>query len=413
MSFFDRLFIFRQRETRAPLEDFLTELLAEWLREATAAGRINDILTGLFQLPETRLPAPDALPGLVWETQHVIGPGHRGEGKRPDLVGRGKDFFFIIENKIAAGFTWHQDDHGEIDQLNLYDEYRRDRSEPGGGIALLTQSTLPPAGWAPRTLYWSTVEQYLRSFASDSTPVLNYLTQQLIAFLGEHGMNGTRIALADITAYPAYQRLMEGLSSLGRIAGNRLSIGLQNVDLQKLKAPRGGANGEFAWPKYHGLVLSEGGIRCNEACFVAWGGVVTDAIYEVIQPASAGIPDICVGFGLWCAEEAPEAELLMNSLLASLIESTQTPWTLSTHYRDGGYGPILLLSARRSLIDLHVQADGGDLDDIAGEFFEMHGQAVLQALAQRIADDESVDSRLLALAYGSNPVPTLDSISKA
>ena len=60
MSFFDRLFTFRQRETRAPLEDFLTELLAEWLREATAAGRINDVLKGLFQLPETRLPAPGA-----------------------------------------------------------------------------------------------------------------------------------------------------------------------------------------------------------------------------------------------------------------------------------------------------------------------------------------------------------------
>lgn len=33
MSFFDRLFAFRQNDVRSPFEDFLTKLLAEWLRQ--------------------------------------------------------------------------------------------------------------------------------------------------------------------------------------------------------------------------------------------------------------------------------------------------------------------------------------------------------------------------------------------
>lgn len=226
-------------------------------------------------------------------------------------------------------------------------------------------------------------------------------------------MNGTRIALSDIIAYPAYQRLKEGLSILGRIASGRMGRSLQSVDLQQLKTPRASADDHFVWPQYQGLVLSEGGITCTEACFVAWGGVVNDAIYEFLTPTTAGIPDISVGLGLWCTQAAPEAELLMASLLNSLSEITQTQWNLSTFYRDGGYGPVLLLSAQRSLIDLHVQANGGDLDQIVADFVDLHGQAVLEVLAQRFDNDESLDSRLLALTYGTTELPVFDSISKA
>lgn len=59
MSFFDRLFAFRQREDRAPFKDFLTELLAEWLRQVTAAGRIAEVLTDLFRLRPDQLGPPE------------------------------------------------------------------------------------------------------------------------------------------------------------------------------------------------------------------------------------------------------------------------------------------------------------------------------------------------------------------
>lgn len=405
MSFFNRLFRFRERETHAPVEDFLTELLAEWLRQATSAGKIRHVLTDLLGLPAECLPPAGNLSDLIWETQHVIGPGHRGEGKRPDLIGRGPAFFLIVENKIAADFTRHEDDEGEIDQLGLYESYRNDRSEPFGGIILLTQSTLPPQGWTERTRYWSTVEKYLRTkFAvehcTDKDSSLHYFTRQLTLFLGEHGMNGTRIALADITSYPAYLRLMEGLSKLGRIGANRLSLQLQGANLQQLRTPRGGSSGDFVWPTFHGVNLSEGGARCHDAQFIFWSGVVAGSIYEHIAPATEGIPDLSVGVGLWFWEPSDKGEAIMNQMLERLKEETGTPWQFSRHLRDNR-GPVALLWTRRSLIDLHVQAEGGDLDDYAKDFFEMHCRALIQALDERGEDGDSRESHLLKLARGN------------
>lgn len=286
MSFFDRLFAFRQNESRAPLEDFLTELLAEWLRQATAAGRITEVLTGLFRLHPEQIGAPENLRELTWETQHIIGPGHRAEGKRPDLVGRGPGFFLIVENKIAAAFTRHQDELGDSHQLELYAEYRQERPEPHGGIVLLTHVTLPPPGWTHETLYWRDLERFLRHFAhpemSGTPSVLDYLTRQLTLFLGENGMSGTRIALEDITAYPAYQRLTEGLNGLGSIAKNQLELAMQHVDLENLKAPRGGGGGQFVTPSFFGWTLTNNNLSPGQAHLIAWSGVVANNIYEAL-----------------------------------------------------------------------------------------------------------------------------------
>ncbi|MOA05284.1 hypothetical protein D3C78_1248770 [compost metagenome] len=72
------------------------------------------------------------------------------------------------------------------------------------------------------------MERYLHRIAGHSPSGLpsafDYLTRQLTLFLGDNGMSGTRIALEDITAYPAYQRLTEGLGNLGKVAESRLKL---------------------------------------------------------------------------------------------------------------------------------------------------------------------------------------------
>lgn len=402
MSFFDRLFAFRQNDVRSPFEDFLTELLAEWLRQVTLSGRIAEVLTDLFKLKPSQLGNPANLIDLVWETQHVIGPGHRATGKRPDLIGRGQDFFLIIENKIAAGFTQHQDTLGDADQLTLYELYRHDRTEPYGGLVLITHSTLPPKQWNHVTIYWRSFERYLRAFATYCPTIkhtaLDYLTQQLASFLGENGMSGTRIALEDITAYPAYQRLIEGLFGLGRIADNRLKVSLQKVDLQQLKAPHGSGIGYFAAPEFFGSALSNGGNKMQSAYLALWSGIVAGEIYDHVKPATAGIPDLSVGVGAWCIEPITEDDIsFLNQLLDRLNLHSAVRWELNLQQRIGN-GPVILLSARRSLVDVHVQAVGGDLDDIAGEFFLFHCSALLQELSMMLPESsKTVDQRLFDL----------------
>ncbi|MEK2607944.1 hypothetical protein WLF18_02325 [Pseudomonas shirazensis] len=97
MSFLSQLYHYRQREQRSPLEDYLTEALAEWLRQATLAGELPAIIRDVFLLDSVaRAPAKD-LRAVKWETQHVIGHGHdSATNKRPDLVGRGPGIFIII-----------------------------------------------------------------------------------------------------------------------------------------------------------------------------------------------------------------------------------------------------------------------------------------------------------------------------
>lgn len=389
MSFFDRLLAFRQSEDRAPFEDFLTELFAEWLRQVTAAGRIAEVLTNLFQLRPEQLGPQDNLRELTWETQHIIGPGHRAKGKRPDLVGRGPGFFLIVENKIAAAFTQHQDELGDSHQLELYAEYRQERPEPHGGIVLLTHVTLPPPDWTHETLYWRSIERYLRRFPDHSPAglpsALDYLTRQLTLFLGENGMSGTRIALEDITAYPAYQRLTEGLGSLGTIAGNQLKLALQQVDLQSLKAPFGGGSGYFTWPIFFGWTLTNEGLKPDDAHFILWSGIVADDIYGHIKPLTAGIPDLSVGIGLWCRpNQVSEYDRDALQALVDQLNQRQSVarWSLgiSNWQRHEG-GHVIQLCARRALIEVHVQAGGDDLDDIAGEFFRTQCAALLEVLS--------------------------------
>lgn len=372
----------------------------------TAAGRIAEVLTDLFRLRPKQLGEPDNLCELTWETQHIIGPGHRAQGKRPDLVARGSDFFLIVENKIAAAFTQHQDELGDSHQLELYAEYRQERPEPYGGIALLTHVTLPPPDWTHETLYWRDVERYLRRFTDHSQAglpsALDYLTRQLTLFLRENGMSGTRIALEDITAYPAYQRLTEGLSNLGKIAENQLKLALQHVDLQSLKAPRGGGSGYFTWPIFFGWTLTNEGLKPDDAHLILWSGIVAGEIYGHIKPQTAGIPDLSVGIGLWCGlDQVSEHDREVLQALVDQLNQRQSVarWSLSIanwQRRDGGH--VIQLCVRRALIEVHIQAGGGDLDDIASEFFRAQCATLLEVLASSAAGhNTSVEPYLRSL----------------
>lgn len=211
-------------------------------------------------------------------------------------------------------------------------------------------------------------------------------------------MSGTRIALEDITAYPAYQRLIDGLCGLGRIANNRLKVSLQSTELQKLKVPHGSGGGRFTAPDFFGLALSNDGYKLDDAYFCLWSGIVAGDIYEHVNPTTAGIPDLSVGIGAWCIDPITEEGMtFLNKLLGKLNLNSAVPWELKLYQRAGN-GPVILFSVRRSLIDVHVQAAGGDLDDIASEFFLIHCSELLKELSIKLpGSNKTVDQHLFDL----------------
>ena len=388
MSFLSQLYRYRQREQRSPLEDYLTEALAEWLRQVTLAGELRRILRDLFKLDAVANAPDEDLRAVSWQTQHVIGQGHGiATNKRPDLVGRGPGIFLIIENKTWAPLTEHLDSNGidYADQLSLYQRYLDKRRESYKGIVLLTHTTLPPPHWQGPVCYWRTVGSYL---AHDRIPprgsALAFMTQGLFAFIKEQNMSGTRIELADIVSQPAYDRLREGMSKLGVRGTKALGESLQTLSgggLGVLRVRRPG--GDLAPPQFFGGVMTADGGKTGDSSFVLWCGVTARAAYE-LGPRHSGLPELTVGLGIWRYEGAlePEHEALLDRLVIDLNQKTgSSAWQCEVYNRDHN-GPCVLVNTRATLMEVHQWAEGGDWDDLASDFYAQRSKVLLEALAQ-------------------------------
>ena len=397
MIFFEQLFRYRSNDVRTPLEDFLSEILVEWLRLVTSSGLLPEVLARLFQMPHESLPSQLIARKVEWETQHVIGPGHRGAGKRPDIVGQGTDFFLIIENKVWAGFTEHEDETGHADQLTLYDEYRKDRPERFGGILLLTHFTSPPVNWIGITVRWSDVSRFLRHHVSESdqaisplfsvATTLGYFSKHFAEFLEENNMSGTRIDLGDIIAMPAYERLTSGLKKLGEVASQTLQEEIQAAETSVLKEPRGGSSGDFVSPNFFGRIMTNDGIKAHDSLFILWCGVIAFPMYGVIRPETNGIPDVSVGVGVWASKNKMDLENgqhIFDELVSDLNKLPNLSWQTGASQDPFVDARVVCeVYTRRSLIDVYRQADGGDWDDAVRDFFHMACKVLLPEMQKR------------------------------
>lgn len=388
MAIFSKLHAYQSTEQRSPTEDFLTEVFCEWLRLAGQAGTLNFVLMDLFKINfDKNLSIDKHERNIRWSTQYVIGPGYRGTGKRPDIVGQSDDFFLIIENKITAAFTNHEDDNGSISQLDLYSDFQHRQNKKNGGIILITQYTVSPANWRNPTITWSSVHHWLKNRlpanikdAKNSTEIFNYWTKNLIEFLEEHEMTGTRIILSDIIALPAFQRLQNGLRGIAAIARKELISLTHDQAWRSFRVPRGGVSGDFNEPQFFGISMTSNGIRAHESSFVLWCGVLASSAYQ-LSPHIEGIPELSVGFGAWTG--LPLSDEGCVSLKATLKKELDalTPnmkWTVDwrvtdEHNSDG----ILFVYTQLSLIELHQQAGDDFWDDQARSFFRTSSIALL------------------------------------
>lgn len=389
MPLLSRLYTYRATEARSPTEDFLSEAFCEWLTLAAQAGIMDRVLCELLRLPESQCPPAAYDYGAIrWSTQHRIGPGYRGTGKRPDLVGQGADLFLLIENKIGASFTEHEDEDGAASQLELYCDYLQRQQKPYGGTVLLTHHTLPPPAWNGPVVPWTRTHRWLVQLL-DTLPekgkaaeeLLKYWTRHLTTFIEENQMTGTRVALSDLIAIPAYERLQQSMRSLAALAYKELTNLCQGYAWGDFRVPHGRTSGEFNEPQFFGALLTPGGVKASDSSHIVWFGVLAKPVYE-IGPHIDGIPELSVGIALWTAQppSAPQCVSLHDQLqqqLAALAPNMSWEVNWQDYTADDDVF-VLVARARLSLIELYQQAGEDFWDDAAQSFFSTAGKAVFE-----------------------------------
>ncbi len=209
-SLYGRLFAYRERRDRRPLEDFLTEALCDLL------NRLPRDVMGRF-VAELLLPPAatrawqqvvDDGGKLLWATQQAI-----GDYGRLDLMLAGDETpLLVVENKV--GHT------GTVGQLAGYGQWLLGRQVAGqtwrGVVVFLTHFTPPPDGFATgdTSTYgvpwqcvcrWPAVWRWLNANAS-AQPGTTWqaLAKELADFLRENEMTSETMTQHDLSALEVY-----------------------------------------------------------------------------------------------------------------------------------------------------------------------------------------------------------------
>jgi hypothetical protein len=239
VSLYGRLFTYRERPQRSPLEDYLTEALADLLNR-TPTSEMVEFVSKFFLPPLTaanetwqELVKTCSSEGLQWRTHTSI---YVGKSIRyPDLTlyaGEERPLL-IVENKVASGIGSHESSQLEeddtdqeantpfpqptetIDQLATYGRWLSARCEDPwpGAIVFLTHLTPPPAGFGvgdrnaygvewQRVCKWHDVWRWLiqASQAATGNPAWRALAAELAEFLVEQNMNAESFTFYDMSA---------------------------------------------------------------------------------------------------------------------------------------------------------------------------------------------------------------------
>lgn len=234
---FHELFQYRQRERRAPLEDFLTAALVGFIRTLPWERQI-EFTAAVFLASSNAVAFVDLARRWSrhrWDLQFSL-----PNGRRPDIVLWGPNGpAIIIENKIWSGIRVYgphdnekaeADDGGENpaqqsqsdhrDQLVTYGRWlsnARAGLEWPGSIVLLTHGTQPPIdfnvtnqalfGAMPHVCRWSTVHAWLKRYCDTNMPteaVSKFLAGELVGFLEMKGLTMAPLKYSDVGALGTY-----------------------------------------------------------------------------------------------------------------------------------------------------------------------------------------------------------------
>lgn len=192
-------------------------------------------------------------------------------------------------------------------------------------------------------------------------------------------MTGTRIALSDIIALPAFERLSDGMKGLGVLARRELTARAGGNAWRDFRVPHGTTSGAFKEPQFFGAIMTPKGAKADDSDFVIWCGVLASKAYE-IAPHLSGIPELSVGFGAWTEHPIDYQKCItLVSILKEVLTSSAPNMEWIVEWKPRGWDAnkgMLVVQARLSLIELHRQSGDDDWDDQARSFFSTACQAL-------------------------------------
>lgn len=204
-NLYGRLFRYRAREARSPLEDFLSEALVDLLGRMPI-NAASDLLSAVTGMPGVWREA--MMTGRAdWSTQVSC------DGGFADIVLRiGSRPALVIENKLHSGIRVHGGDAGRDNQLTTYGRWLKRMRNPArpSALVLLTHATPPPADFLSGGDYgvnncavftWSRLARWLtRRVSRSGGDTWELLAREIVGFLGEHGMTNDTITNSDMAA---------------------------------------------------------------------------------------------------------------------------------------------------------------------------------------------------------------------
>ena len=221
-SLYHRLFTYRERPERSPLEDFLTEALADILNrlpEEVARSFVGKLFSDHSVVSDQLARLWPLGAEARWVTQKGV-----SNGKIADLVLEvARTPVLVIENKVSAGFRSHTkggdgSEPSRQNQLATYGQWVQQESPQdwGGALVLLTHWTPPPPdfwtspNFAARhraVMRWSDLSRWL-SRASETpahaTAGWAELTRDFLSFLREKNMDSELATGFDWAALQVY-----------------------------------------------------------------------------------------------------------------------------------------------------------------------------------------------------------------
>lgn len=371
-DFLSRVYRYRQRSDRSPMEDFLTECLTELL------NRLSEIKGGVYARELLRLDRvlPKEVefgPGFRWSSQTAIS----GVG-RPDLVGRGtsKDgegIYVVVENKVSAGYTGS----GDNAQLERYRGHLDQRKEKYKALVLITHWT-PLSAQADVVVRWREIAKQLCKWERANTLAEDLIAQALsswlVDFLKEENMSEIKLDLMDIASVASHRRLIDACRALEpaiQDAVAQLVDSFSKVGLQIPQRNRQGGfrSGDFGTVFYGSLWAPEAKITDNTRV-TAWAGIWTG--YEIydITPSVPGVPEISFGIALWGGEKDTGDERVdaMKKILSEVRTALgeENGWKVEG-VLEGDYDCVILRKAKPLS---GYYEPGVDWNDVVTRFFD-------------------------------------------